>query len=41
MQAAGEVGWNVSMESTIVRAHQHSATDKREDHAVLNQHMWG
>jgi transposase len=30
-QAAGEIDWNVSVDSTIVRAHQHSATAKRED----------
>jgi transposase len=30
-QAAGEIDWNVSVDSTIVRAHQHSATAKRDD----------
>ena len=27
--AAGRVDWNVSVDSSIVRAHQHSATAKR------------
>jgi transposase len=39
--AAGRVDWNVSVDSSIVRAHQHSATAKRsarEDRTVLVEH---
>jgi len=35
------VDWNVSVDSSIVRAHQHSATAKRsarEDRTVLVEH---
>jgi hypothetical protein len=39
--AAGEVDWNVSVDSSIVRAHQHSATAKREDRARGDQHTGG
>lgn len=28
-EAAGELDWNVSVDSSVVRAHQHSATAKR------------
>ncbi len=38
---AGRVDWNVSVDSSIVRAHQHSATAKRsarEDRTVLVEH---
>jgi transposase len=37
-QAAGGIDWNVSVDSTIARAHQHSATAKREDRARLGEH---
>jgi Transposase DDE domain len=39
--AAGRVDWSVSVDSSIVRAHQHSATAKRivrEDRARLDEH---
>ena len=39
--AAGRVDWSVSVDSSIVRAHQHSATAKhsaREDRTVLVEH---
>jgi len=39
--AAGRVDWNVSVDSSIVRAHQHSATatrSAREDRTVLVEH---
>jgi transposase len=39
--AAGEVDWHVSVDSTIARAHQHSATAKREDRAALTRHTGG
>jgi transposase len=39
--AAGEVDWNVSVDSTISRAHQHSATAKREVSAKPAQHTGG
>lgn len=42
--AAGRVDWNVSVDSSIVRAHQHSATAKRsarEDRTVLVEHTGG
>jgi transposase len=29
--AAGELDWNVSVDSSVIRAHQHSATAKRLD----------
>jgi hypothetical protein len=38
---AGRVDWNVSVDSSIVRAHQHSASAKRsarEDRTVLVEH---
>ena len=38
---AGRVDWNVSVDSSIVRAHHHSATAKRsagEDRTVLVEH---
>ena len=40
--AAGRVDWSVSVDSSIVRAHQHSATAKRvvrEDRARLEEHI--
>jgi transposase len=42
--AAGQLDWDVSVDSSIVRAHQHSATAKRgapEDRAVLADHTGG
>ena len=42
--AAGRVDWSVSVDSSIVRAHQHSATAKRvvrEDRARLEEHTGG
>jgi hypothetical protein len=42
--AAGRVDWSVSVDSSIVRAHQHSATAKRvvrEDRARLEEHIGG
>ena len=44
-QAAGEIDWNVSVDSTIARAHQHSATARRdtgrEDRAGSGEHTRG
>lgn len=41
-QLAGEIDWNVSVDSTIARAHQqHCATAKREDRARLGEHTGG
>jgi DDE family transposase len=40
--AAGRGDWSVSVDSSIVRAHQHSATSKRvvrEDRARLEEHI--
>ena len=40
--AAGRVDWSVSVDSSIVRAHQHSATAKRvvrEDRVRLEEHI--
>src|ERR1700682_1275603 len=40
--AAGRLDWSVSADSSIVRAHQHSATAKRvvrEDRARLEEHI--
>jgi transposase len=40
--AAGRVDWSVSVDSSIVRAHQHSATAKRvvrEDRGRLEEHL--
>lgn len=31
--AAGDLDWNVSVDSSVIRAHQHAATAKREDGA--------
>ena len=39
--AAGGVDWEVSVDSSIVRAHQHSATAKREARARLVEHTGG
>jgi transposase len=39
--AVGELNWDVSVDSSIVRAHQHSATAKREDRARLGPHTGG
>ena len=39
--AAGRVDWSVSVDSSIVRAHQHSATAKREDRAGSGEHTGG
>jgi transposase len=42
--AAGRVDWSVSVDSSIVRAYQHSATAKRvvrEDRAQLEEHTGG
>lgn len=39
--AAGLLDWNVSVDSSIVRAHQHSATAKREDRAGSGEHTGG
>ena len=42
--AAGQLDWNVSVDSSIVRAHQHAATAKRvapEDRAALADHTGG
>jgi transposase len=42
--AAGVLDWDVSVDSSIVRAHQHSATAKRgvrEDRAEPGQHTRG
>jgi transposase len=39
--AAGGVDWEVSVDSSIVRARQHSATAKREARARLVEHTGG
>jgi hypothetical protein len=39
--AAGQLDWSVSVDSSIVRAHEHSATAKREDRARLGEHAGG
>jgi transposase len=39
--AAGELDWNVSVDSSIVRAHQHSATAKREVSGAAASHTGG
>jgi len=42
--AAGQLVWNVSVDSSVVRAHQHSATAKRfvrEDSAQLSEYTGG
>jgi hypothetical protein len=42
--AAGRVDWSMSVDSSIVRAHQHPATAKRvvrEDRARLEEHTEG
>jgi transposase len=39
--ADGEIDWNVSVDSTIARAHQHSATAKREDRGRSGEHTGG
>jgi hypothetical protein len=41
-EAAGRVDWSVSVNSSIVRAHQHSASANRvvwEDRARLEEHI--
>lgn len=32
--AAGKLDWNVSVDSSVIRAHQHGATAKREDRSI-------
>jgi transposase len=42
--AAGELDWNVSVDSSVIRAHQHSATAKRfavEDSTQPAEHTGG
>jgi transposase len=39
--ADGELDWLVSVDSTIVRAHQHAAGARREDQGGLQQHTGG
>jgi transposase len=39
--AAGQLDWDVSVDSSIVRAHQHSATAKREVSQTPAQHTGG
>lgn len=42
--AAHRLDWNVSVDSSVIRAHQHSATAKRfaaEDWAQLAEHTGG
>lgn len=39
--ADGELHWLVSVDSTIVRAHQHAAGARREDQGRLRQHTGG
>ncbi len=39
--ATGELSWLVSIDSTIVRAHQHAAGARREDQGELAQHTGG
>ncbi len=33
--AAGHLNWDVSVDSSVIRAHQHSATAKRDDPAAV------
>lgn len=39
--ASGDLNWLVSIDSTIVRAHQHAAGARREDQGELTQHTRG
>ncbi len=39
--ADGDLDWLVSVDSTIVRAHQHAAGARREDQGELTQHTGG
>jgi transposase len=39
--ADGELNWLVSVDSTIVRAHQHAAGARRENQGELTQHTGG
>jgi transposase len=39
--ASGELDWNVSVDSSVIRAHQHGATAKREDRQAASEHAGG
>ena len=39
--AAGELDWNVSVDSSVIRAHQHAATAKREDRSTVSGNTGG
>lgn len=39
--AAGKLDWNVSVDSSVIRAHQHGATAKREDRSSAGDDTGG
>jgi transposase len=40
-EAVGKLDWNVSVDFSVIRAHQHGATAKREDISTVGEHTGG
>ena len=41
VDATGKLDWNVSVDSSVVRVHQHAATAQREDSSTVPGHTGG